>query len=687
MNSINGRLLSNVKNTFTYEFWVKPDNVHFIDKQSREVPASQNGKNYIIGPGHGRYGDEAGISVSVGLNGITIYEHTKNNIYAVLVHELIINEFIHISVVYSDKVPSLFVNGEFIKKGEPSRKKYVYPSGSIGDGPGMFFNGIINEIRIWDYSLTSQQLKKSMSRKLNGSENGLFAVWPLPVKPAFAPTEKIVKTQSSSTNQNQNPRKNENQALAPEKIVKKQNLSTIQNQNPSKNENQALAPTEKIVKTQSTSTIENQNPSKNENQDITPTEKIVKTQNSSTIQNQNPRKNENQDIEVSIIIPSFNKYPLNLFTLYSLEQQTYNPKKMEVIFINDSSTDQTEQSLKDYHPPFHFKYIRSTKNLGRSKVRNTGIKAAKGSILIFLDAEMMTKPDFVENHLKYHQSKENVIATGVMNSQAIYTCVFPNFNKKILDRIANLTNKRITQNDKEVTPLIDKSDIFNQSYKNLVYKTYPWFQQIIKNFGSDLKGFEFPWMAFLTGNVSIRKDLIEKAGCFDEEFVNYGYEDWELGYRLHKMGAAFIVAEDLGTYHQEHPVAEGKWKEAVGNYGLFTFKHYDVETLFLGLELALIVDLVEMSEILREYKHLVKTYPQGFKSFHHRFMAILETIYLFLHVDIRHINILGASGFGSEQIMELSKDISNIKQLKNYSHLTDLLEKIMNKSVKNAVER
>src|SRR4051812_41494277 len=97
-NSLNGSLLTQLKNTFTFEFWVMPESVHSIDKQSRDKPANEHGKNYIIGPGKGLSDDDAGVSVSVGLNGITVYEHTMKNIYAVLVYEAVFNDFIHIAV-------------------------------------------------------------------------------------------------------------------------------------------------------------------------------------------------------------------------------------------------------------------------------------------------------------------------------------------------------------------------------------------------------------------------------------------------------------------------------------------------------------------------------------------------------------------------------------------------------------
>jgi GT2 family glycosyltransferase len=164
----------------------------------------------------------------------------------------------------------------------------------------------------------------------------------------------------------------------------------------------------------------------------------------------------------------------------------------------------------------------------------------------------------------------------------------------------------------------------------------------------------------------------------DEDFAGYGYEDWELGYRLYKMGAKYIVRNDLITYHQEHPIGESKWKEAVNNLGLFIKKHHDIDVLILGLELSGLTDLLTMNKVLREYNLLIQSYPERFQKFQEKFTHILETIILILQIDIRHINILGAAGFGSDVIKELQEDINSIKALQKFTNLTYLLEKVMN---------
>lgn len=389
-----------------------------------------------------------------------------------------------------------------------------------------------------------------------------------------------------------------------------------------------------------------------------------------------------QNIEVSIIIPSYNRYPLNLFSLYALEKQTFPLSKMEVIFIDDASTDETEKALKNYNPPYHFKYIRNMQNLGRAKVRNLGIQASKGKILIFLDAEMICDPDFVYNHYKFHQANQNAILSGVMHSKNVITCIFSENSTSTLKVLNTKRNtlisnalKNYQHSNQSPFPLLNKTDIFNQSYKSLIVKTNGWFDVITQNFGEELNGFQFPWMAFLTGNVSFTKELIENSGMFDEDFIKYGYEDWEFGYRLYKKGAKFFVKDNLVTYHQIHPIGERKWKEAIENYHLFISKHPEVETLILGIELARMTDLLTMNKIMQEYYQLVERgIPQSFQA---KFISILKAITLLLRVDIRHFNVLGAAGIGTTQKRELENDIFALEKLKSYPTLTKFLTKIL----------
>ena len=133
----------------------------------------------------------------------------------------------------------------------------------------------------------------------------------------------------------------------------------------------------------------------------------------------------NDSIEVSVIIPTYNRFPLNLLTLYSLERQSFDSGRFEVILIDDGSTDETFQELTNYHAPYSYKYVKCLTNMGRAKVRNKGIDCARGSILIFLDAEMIVDPNFISLHVKEQQKSEKVVVTGAFHLKNVYTTFFP----------------------------------------------------------------------------------------------------------------------------------------------------------------------------------------------------------------------------------------------------------------------
>ena len=90
---------------------------------------------------------------------------------------------------------------------------------------------------------------------------------------------------------------------------------------------------------------------------------------------------ENTDILVSVVMPSYNRYPLNLYALQSLQKQTFPSSQMEVIFIDDGSSDETPNIGSGLTTEFPIKWIRNESPLGRSKARNLGVEYASGRII------------------------------------------------------------------------------------------------------------------------------------------------------------------------------------------------------------------------------------------------------------------------------------------------------------------
>lgn len=89
---------------------------------------------------------------------------------------------------------------------------------------------------------------------------------------------------------------------------------------------------------------------------------------------------------ISVIIPTYNRANLIDQAIQSVLNQTY--QNFEVIIVDDGSTDYTKEVIRKFQErDKRVKYIRHEKNRGGSAARNTGIKAAKGEYIAFLDSD------------------------------------------------------------------------------------------------------------------------------------------------------------------------------------------------------------------------------------------------------------------------------------------------------------
>ncbi|MDR4926185.1 LamG-like jellyroll fold domain-containing protein [Peribacillus simplex] len=172
------RIFKSIKNSFTYELLVKPEEIHKIDIESNEGCSGIHGQKYVISPEHGRTVNEAGVGISIGINGVSVYEHTVNHLPSTLVFPTIIDDWVHVAVVYNNKTSFLYIDGELVAAGVKSAKCNVFASGVFGGhDPYGFFVGQIKYIRIWDHARTKEQIKDKISNGLSDNEQGLFGIW------------------------------------------------------------------------------------------------------------------------------------------------------------------------------------------------------------------------------------------------------------------------------------------------------------------------------------------------------------------------------------------------------------------------------------------------------------------------------------------------------------------------------
>ena len=99
-------------------------------------------------------------------------------------------------------------------------------------------------------------------------------------------------------------------------------------------------------------------------------------------------------MKVSIIIPTYNEEEVIGECLKSLANQTY--KNLEIIVVDDGSSDKTLEVLSGFRiSDFGFRILRAA-HKGPGAARNLGANKAKGDILVFVDADMVFKDDFIE---------------------------------------------------------------------------------------------------------------------------------------------------------------------------------------------------------------------------------------------------------------------------------------------------
>ena len=98
---------------------------------------------------------------------------------------------------------------------------------------------------------------------------------------------------------------------------------------------------------------------------------------------------------ISIIVPTYNVEKYIRTCIESILAQTY--RNIEVIIVNDGSTDQSLAVISDLICSHHNIKVINQKNQGLSVARNTGIDAATGKNIAFVDADDKIKPDFVSS--------------------------------------------------------------------------------------------------------------------------------------------------------------------------------------------------------------------------------------------------------------------------------------------------
>lgn len=116
---------------------------------------------------------------------------------------------------------------------------------------------------------------------------------------------------------------------------------------------------------------------------------------------------------ISVIIPTYNREKTIKRAMDSVLNQTY--KNIELIIVDDCSTDQTERIVKEYKDE-RVIYYKLNKNSGACVARNKGVELSKGKYIAFQDSDDEWKEQKLEKQMRYLEEENADICFCSLNN-------------------------------------------------------------------------------------------------------------------------------------------------------------------------------------------------------------------------------------------------------------------------------
>ncbi len=261
-----------------------------------------------------------------------------------------------------------------------------------------------------------------------------------------------------------------------------------------------------------------------------------------------------EDIAVSVVVPTFNQASRLELTLSSLLYQNPPQGGWEVVVVDDGSADNTPLILESFIGRLPLRLHRQP-NCGRSAARNAGAAIALGRVLVFCDSDRVCAPSFVSAHAEAAADGHDMLVS-LGEVREVYV-------SDVDGRRAELIGD-IEAGCPWLAGRSRRPRFVAELHRHLI--------------GPDgLAESSLAWLCFLSGNVSLSRGAFERAGGFDEDFVQWGFEHFELGYRLAGLGATFQHRPHAINYHLAHRREQGFYESGiVASTALLRRKHREL---------------------------------------------------------------------------------------------------------------
>ncbi|MBN2531982.1 MAG: glycosyltransferase [Spirochaetales bacterium] len=243
-----------------------------------------------------------------------------------------------------------------------------------------------------------------------------------------------------------------------------------------------------------------------------------------------------QEPYVTLCIPLKNGEEHIHHVLANISRTAYPHEKIEVIFGDHGSTDNSKKIVQEYgkNSPLIIKIIDVSYNgPNRAFNRNQIIKHAGGSVLLFIDHDILVSQDFISEHVAMQRRFPGCMVTGYTFGKESITQLKTDIAMVNLNNInSSFTLLQSSHEFKDIRE--SEGFIQNQGYHEI------------------LNGIPGSWRLFWTCNLSVLKKDIEELGGFDEHFTGWGLEDEEFAYKFYLAGKTMIIANRAWAFHIPH---------------------------------------------------------------------------------------------------------------------------------------
>jgi GT2 family glycosyltransferase len=214
--------------------------------------------------------------------------------------------------------------------------------------------------------------------------------------------------------------------------------------------------------------------------------------------------------DVSVVVPSYNRAAVLKESLDALHLQTYPHDRMEVVVIDDGSTDETGQVVRRFAAATDLAVVyERMENSGPAAARNRGVSLARGSVVLFIGDDIVADSALVAEHVKCHSPDDSPFGRAALGHTTWHPGMHVTSFMHWLEHGG---------------PQFDYESVARQ----------------------DPVGFG----AFWTCNISVKRDFLRIFGLFDQQFRQAVWEDIELGCRLSRVGLEIRYVPEAVAYHK-----------------------------------------------------------------------------------------------------------------------------------------